>query len=179
MLRGTGKNQSCNITRKQPKEASMNESKVQNSVNGYGVYPMEVAERMVRDNLTGLFDRIIKKNEACLLKARSMGLEKLMSRILAVRKRMDRIRKDMVHVDPAVEYKFDPLTAADKAALKEVDSTIETVIRKCIAGIDSLTCMETDIHITERFAAMDDSLREIEHLLRKRIELIKKMRVYG
>lgn len=157
----------------------MTESKVYDQFNGYNAYPLGTGEQMVRDKLVRLFDKIIGKNEICLAKAREKQLEKLTSRILAVKKRMDRMKKEMIHTDPGAEYKFDPLSAADESALKEIDGRLESVIQQCFTGIESLTCMETDMHISDRFAAMDDSLREIEALFRKRMELFKKMRVYG
>lgn len=157
----------------------MNGSTEHEKFNGYGAYPLGVAEQMVRGKMTELFDRIIRKNEICLAKAHDMGLEKLMSRILAVKKRMERIRKEMIHTDPGAEYKFEPLSPEDEAALKDVDNSLESVILMCISSVESLTCMETDMHISDRFAMMDNSLREIERLLHRRAELFKKMRIYG
>jgi len=163
----------------QGKEVYMIGSTGHEKVNVYGAYPLGVAEQMVRGKMTELFDRIIRKNEICLAKARDMGLEKLMSRILAVKKRMARIRKEMAHTDPGAEYKYDPLPENDLAALKDLDKSLESLILDCISGIESLTCMETDLHISDRFAMMDNGLREIERLLRRRNELFKKMRVFG
>ncbi len=157
----------------------MNESTVYDQFNGYNAYPLGKGEQMIRTRLMELFDKIISKNETCLVRAKDKGLEKLMSRILAVRSRMERIRKEMSHVDPGVEYKFEPLSPADESALKEFDGKLESVIRQCYTGIESLTCMETDMHITERFATMDSFLREIEHLYHQRMEIFKKMRVFG
>src|SRR4030042_3628641 len=157
----------------------MNESTVYDKFNGYNAYPLGTGEQMVRTRMIELFEKIIKKNETCLSKARDKGLEKLMSRILAVKTRMERIRKEMAHTDTGAEYKFDPLSPADESALKEVDAKFENVIQQCINGIESLTCMETDLHISERFAMMDSFLREIEKLFHKRMHIFKKMRVFG
>jgi len=157
----------------------MNGSTVYDKFNGYNAYPLGTGEQMIRAKLVELFEKIIKKNETCLVKAREKGLEKLMSRILAVKSRMERMRKDMTHTDPGAEYKFDPLSPADELSLKEVDVRLEKVIQQSVKDIESLTCMETDMHISERFAMMDTSLREIEHLFHRRMELFKKMRLYG
>jgi hypothetical protein len=157
----------------------MNGSTVYDKFNGYNAYPLGAGEQMIRAKLVELFEKIIKKNETCLLKAREKGMEKLMSRILAVKSRMERMRKEMTHTDPGAEYKFDPLSPTDESALKELDGKLENVIQQCITVIESLTCMETDMHISERFATMDTLLREIEHLFHRRGEIFKKMRVFG
>lgn len=157
----------------------MNESTVYDKFNGYNAYPLETGERMIRAKLIELFEKIINKNETCLVKARDKGLEKLMSRILAVKKRMERIRREMTSHGTGAEYKFEVISAADETALKDVDTKLEKVIWDCLENIESLTCMETDMHIHDRFAMMDSSLREIEGLFHQRIELFKKMRLFG
>lgn len=157
----------------------MNESTVYEKFNGYHAYPIMAGEQLIRGRLIELFDRIINKNETCLARAREKGLEKLMSRILAVKKRMERIRGEMTRAEAGAEYKIEAISPGDEAAIKEVDTSLESVIRECLTGIESLTCLETDMHICERFASMDDSLRAIEYLFHRRVELFKKMRVYG
>jgi hypothetical protein len=157
----------------------MNESTIYDKFEGYNAYPLGTAEQMVRRKLIELFDKIINKNETCLIKARDKGMEKLMSRILAVKIRMQRIQKVMSHTDPGAEYKFEPLSPADVSVLKEVDGKLENVIQQCLSGIESLTCMETDMLINRRFAMMDDSLREIERLFHNRMKVFKKNRIYG
>lgn len=157
----------------------MDKSTVYDDFKGYNCYPIGTGEEMIRARMIDLFDRIIKKNETCLIKARDKGMEKLMSRILAVKTRMDRMRKEMTHVEPDVEYRFEPLSPADEETLKEIDGAMENIIRQTLDAIEPLTCMETDMHISDRFAMMDSSLREIENLCHKRTAIFKKLRVYG
>jgi hypothetical protein len=157
----------------------MDKSTVYDQFKGYNCYPIGMGEEMIRSRMVELFDRIIRKNETCLVRARDKGMEKLMSRILAVKTRMERMRKEMTHVDPNVEYKFEPMSPADESALKEIDGKMEIIIQQTIDAIEPLTCMETDMHISERFAMMDSSLREIENLCHKRMAIFKKLRVYG
>jgi len=157
----------------------MNKSTVYDKFNGYNAYPLGTGEQMVRERMIELFEKIIKKNETCLIKARDKGLEKLFSRILAVKKRMERIKGEMDHIDRGAEYRFEKITQKDELALQEVDVSLENTIGQCTDLIDSLTCMETDLHISERFAMMDSFLREIEHLFHQRMDIFKKMRVYG
>ena len=157
----------------------MNESTIYDKFNGYNAYPPGKGEQMVRARMIELFEKIIKKNETCLIKAKDKGLEKLMSRILAVKMRMDRIKGEMAHSNTGAEYKLEALSPEDVTVLQEVDVSLEKTIGQCSELIDSLTCMETDMHISERFAMMDTFLREIDHLLHQRTELFKKMRVFG
>jgi hypothetical protein len=157
----------------------MNESTVYDEFNGYNAYPLATGEQLVRTKLIALFEKIINKNETCLIKAQNKGLEKLFSRILAVKKRMVRIKSEMEHIDHGAEYRFEKITENDESAIRKVDVSLESTIGQCMDLIDSLTCMETDMHISERFAMMDSFLREIEHLFHRRMEIFKKMRVYG
>jgi len=157
----------------------MNESTVYDKFNGYNAYPLKTGERMVRGKLIELFNKIIKKNETCLIKARDKGLEKLLSRILAVKKRMERIKNEMEQIDHGVEYRFEKIAERDETAMRKADLSIENTIDQCAKLIDSLTCMETDMHISERFAKMDSLLREIENLFHQRMEIFKKMRLFG
>jgi hypothetical protein len=157
----------------------MNESTVYDKFNGYNAYPLGTGEQMVRARMIELFEKIIKKNETCLIKAKDKGLEKILSRILAVKKRMERIKGEMSHLDSGADYRFEKISEKDELALREVDVSLEDTIRQCANLIDSLTCLETDMHISGRFAAMDSFLREIEHLFHKRMELFKKMRIFG
>lgn len=156
----------------------MGNTKLYNQFKGYKAYPTGIAENIIRSKLTDLFDKLIGKNETCLIKAREKGMEKLLSRIMAVKKRMERIKKEMDSGDKA-EYKFEKIADSDEAAIKDIDLSLEKVIINASDLIDSLTCMETDMRIFERFASMDDCLREIENLSRKRTEVFKKMRIFG
>ena len=157
----------------------MGDTKLYSQFKGYKAYPIGIAENIIRNKLADLFDKLIGKNETCLIKAREKGMEKLLSRIMAVKKRMERIKKDIDTSGDKTEYKFEKITDEDETALKEIDLSLEKVILSASGLIDSLTCMETDMRIFERFASMDDCLREIENLSRKRTEIFKKMRIFG
>ena len=157
----------------------MNKSTVYDKFNGYNAYPTGSGEELIRGKLIELFDKIIGKNEACLVKARDRGLEKLLSRILTVKKRMYRIKGEMNRIDRGAEYRFEKIIQNDESALREVDVSLENTISQCAELLDSLSCMETDMHISEKFAVMDRLLREIERLFHQRLEIFKKMRVYG
>jgi hypothetical protein len=157
----------------------MNESTIYDEFKGYTAYPLGTGEHLIRVKMLSLFEKIIIKNETCLIKAQDKGLEKLFSRILAVKKRMERIKREMEHVDIGAQYRFEKMSGDDESTLRKVDSSLERTIRQCAELIDSLTCMETDMHISERFAMMDSFLREIEHLFHRRMEIFKKMQIYG
>ncbi len=157
----------------------MNRSILYDQFDGYNAYPLNTGELMIRVKLSELFDKIINKNETCLAKAQDKGLEKLLSRILATKTRMERIKSEMDHIDSGTAYKFEKITDSDESALQDLDLSLENIIGKCGDLIESMSCMETEMHIIDQFALMGDFLREIEHLFHKRMGIFKKMRVYG
>jgi hypothetical protein len=134
---------------------------------------------LIRGKLIELFDKIIKKNEICLTKAREKGMEKVLSRILALRKRMDRIKKEMERTPADVHYKFEKMPQVDESTAGEIDLVLEKSILQTSEIIDALTCMETDMHICDHYALMEERLREIEKLFRSRALLFRKMRIFG
>ncbi len=152
---------------------------VHNDFLGYGGYRPEVGEKIIRERLITLFDTIIEKNRLCLERAREMKMEKIMSRVLVVKKRAESIRNMMVRSEEHAHYKIEKMTDKDETAMRKMDREIEDLITDCGDVIGDLTCMETDLHIVDRFRQMNDRLRRIESLCRKRTRLFKKMRVYG
>lgn len=157
----------------------MNDSTIYNNFNGYNQYPAGVGEEMIRGRLSELFDRIISKNSECLVKAKDKGMEKIMSRVLQVKARTERIKKDMDRKFIGGEYNFDKISLSEESELREIDLLIEKYILQAYAVIEPLTCLETDEHISEHFAEMNNCLMEIEHLFQKRVEIFKRKRVYG
>ena len=152
---------------------------VHSGFGGYGGYEPEVAERIVRERLLALFDAIVDKNRLCLDRAREMKMEKIMSRVLAVKKRTESIRAMMESSHWQGRYSIERISHKDGTAMSDADREIEEQIAACGSVVGDMTCMETDLHIDERFARMNDHLRKIESLFRKRTRLFKKMRVYG
>lgn len=157
----------------------MNESKLYENFDGYNAYPAGTGEEMIRSRLSELFSRIMEKNNTCLIKAKDMGMEKIMSRVLQVKTRTERMKKEMDHKLIGGEYTFDKLSPSDESELREVDLLLEKYIIQAYAIIEPLTCLETDIHISEHFAQMSNCFMEIEHLFHKRTEIFKRKRVYA
>jgi hypothetical protein len=157
----------------------MNISKVYEKFEGYNAYPAGEGEEMIRGRLSALFKRLIEKNEACFAKVRDKGLEKIMSRVLQVKIRMERMKDEMDHRFVGGEYSFNKFSAAEESELKDIDLSLENLMDKTYEIMDSMDCLETDMHISDRFATVSDCLRDIEHLCHKRTDMFKKMRVYG
>lgn len=157
----------------------MNESMLYNNFNGYNEYPAGEGEELIRIRLSEQFDKIVKKNEECLLKAKDLGMEKIMSRVLQIKTRTERMKKEMDHKFIGGEYKFDKLSSEEEDELRETDLSLEKYILQAYAVIEPMTCLETDLHIVEHFTEMSNHLREIEHLFQKRMDIFKRKRVYG
>lgn len=157
----------------------MNGSTIYDSFKGYNEYPSGIGEEMIRSRLSEQFDKIIKKNEECLVKAKDMGMEKIMSRVLQVKTRTERIKKEMDHKIIGGEYTFDKINASDESELREVDLLLEKYIQKAAGIIEPMTCLETDMKISEHFAELSNCFMEIEHLFHKRMDIFKRKRVYA
>ena len=157
----------------------MNGSKIYENFNGYNAYPAGAGEELIRGRLSELFDKIIKKNEECLIKAKETGMEKIMSRVLQVRARTERMKIEMNHKFIGGEYNFDKLSPSEEEELRETDLSLEKYILQAFAVIEPMTCLETDMHISEHFSEMSNCLREIENLFQKRVDIFKRKRVYG
>lgn len=157
----------------------MNGSTLYDNFKGYNEYPIAAGEEMIRIRFSELFDKIIRKNAECLVKAKDRGMEKIMSRVLQIKARTERIKKDMNHKIIGGEYNFDKISASEESELRETDLLLEKYILQAYAVIEPLTCLETDLHISEHFAEMNSCLMEIEHLLQKRMDIFKRKRVYG
>lgn len=157
----------------------MNGSAIYDNFKGYNAYPAGGGEEMIRNRLSELFNKIIKKNEECLVKAKDMGMEKIMSRVLQVKTRTERIKKEMDHKIIGGEYTFDKISASDESELREVDLKLEKFIQKAYNIIEPMNCLETDMKISEHFAELTSCFMEIEHLFHKRTEIFKRKRVYA
>ncbi len=147
--------------------------------NGYNTYPAGAGEEIIRGRLSAMFKRLIEKNEACFVKVRDKGLEKIMSRVLQVKTRMERMKEEMDHRFTGSEYSFNKFTAVEESELRDIDLSLEKLMNQTYEVMDSMDCLETDMHISDRFAGVSDHLRDIEHLCHKRTDMFKKMRVYG
>ncbi len=157
----------------------MNTSKIHYDFNGYGEYPLSEGEHMIRDRILECMNGLRKKNETCLNKAQDERREKLLSQILSIKKRMDRITDDMKKSIDEIYYKFEKISATDEAAIRELDIRIEEKITQCSETIDSLACSDTDMHISDRYTQIMQEIGEVEKLFHERIKKFKRMQVYG
>lgn len=157
----------------------MNRSVLYDNFNGYNAYPAGIGEEMIRGRLSELFGRIVEKNEGCFIKAREKGLEKILSRVLQVRTRMERMKHEIAHREIGGEYTFEKMSPAEEYELREVDLSLERIMNQTYDIMNSLTCLETEMHLVDRFTEVTDCLRAIEHLCHKRIGIFRKQHVYG
>ena len=157
----------------------MDKKGIHNNFNGYSAVPLAEADHIIRARLVELFDRLIKKNKICLDKARDHWMEKIYSRILTIQKRMDRIKGEMKQNDKPAAYRLENLKQEDESDIRSLDIELENTIEDCAEKIDSLTCMETDVHIYNTFSDIERNLRKIEEHFHKRKEIFKKMRIFG
>jgi hypothetical protein len=157
----------------------MNMTGIHHEFKGYDAYPLMESEHMIRERLLECLGGLREKNERCLEKSRDEGREKLMSRILTVKQRMDRVSEEITRSMSGVHYKFEHMPAVDEAAAREIDGKIEDRIIQCAGIIDALSCAETDMHIVERYSLIMENLGQVEKLFHDRIKIFKRMQVYG
>jgi len=103
----------------------MNESMLYDDFKGYNEYPTGEGEAIIRNRLSALFEKIVKKNEECLVKAKEMGMEKIMSRVLQVRTRTARMKEEMDQNFTGSEFNFDKISTSEEEELRETDLSLE------------------------------------------------------
>jgi hypothetical protein len=158
---------------------AMNTSKIHGDFNGYGGYPLSEGEHIIRARIMECMNGLREKNDICLEKARSERREKLLSQILSIKKRMDRISDDMKKSMEEIQYRFEKISETDEAAIRAIDRMIEENIVKCSEVIDSLECSNTDMHIADRYAHIMEGIGNVEKLFHDRMKIFKRMQVYG
>jgi hypothetical protein len=157
----------------------MNTSKIHHDFKGYDAYPLVESEHLIRERLLECLGGLREKNEHCLAKSRDEGREKLMSQIMTVKQRVDRISEEIKKSLSGVHYKFEHMPAGDETAAREIDDRIEEHIKRCGGIIDELSCAETDMHIIERYSLIMENLGDIEKLFHERMKIFKRMQIYG
>ena len=144
--------------------------------NGYNAYPLQEAEKIIRSRLLDDFSTLIEKVEGCVEKARSMRLLKILEHILAVKKRMERMKSEMKERDTIFVpiYLKARIAHVDEEKLKTIDFRLIELIDMSRAIIDELSCVEGDTHIIDKFTRINDYLREMENRCHSRALLLKK-----
>jgi len=155
--------------------------KLYEDFEGYNAYPLQDAEKMIRTKI-GKQVRIMRDEvDKCLSNAKEHGKEKLISEILTLEKRIDRMitqieERDRIYV-PA--YLRERITQLDEEKLEEIDSRVENILNTCEATIQQLSCAETDMHIIDRFTEINKNLRQMENLCHERSKLLVKDSAQG
>jgi hypothetical protein len=144
--------------------------------NGYNAYPLAEAEKIIRNRLLDVFSTLIEKIEGCIEKAKNMRLIKILEHILAVKKRMGRMKSKMKERDnifvPA--YLKARIAHVDEEKLKTVDFRLIELVDMNREILDELSCAEADTHIIDKFTRINENLREMETHCHSRALLLKK-----
>ncbi len=157
----------------------MDQTAIHHDFDGYGAHPLSQGEHLIRERLLECLNGLRERNESCLSRAREEGKEKLMSQIVTVNKRLERISEEIRESGSGLHYRLERISAADESALRQKDQRIADVIAGCAGIIDGLSCTETDMHIIDRYARIMIDLGEVEKLFHERWKLLKKMQLYG
>jgi hypothetical protein len=143
---------------------------------GYNAYPLAVAEKMIRDRILIEFSKLIEKVTGCTEKSKSMRLIKILEHILAVKKRMERMKKDIKNRDNIFVpvYLKARIAHVDEEKLKDIDFRLIELIETNMDLLESLTCAEADTHVIDKFTQINENLREMETNCQSRVLLLKK-----
>ncbi len=157
----------------------MDPTTIHHDFDGYGAHPLSQGERLIRERMLECLNGLRERNELCLSRAREEGREKLMSQIMTVKRRLERISEDIRESGSGMQYRLERISAGDERALRQKDQRIADIIAGCSGIIDALSCSETDMHIIDRYSRIMSDLGEVENLFHERWKLLKKMQLYG
>lgn len=154
----------------------MNESlKLYKDFAGYNAYPLAEAERIIRERILGEFVKLIEKLEGCEKRAKSLRMIKILEHIVALKHRMNRMKKNIKERDklflPA--YLKVRITHIDEEKLKKTDFRLVELIAENKDILDSLSCVETDTNIIEKFTLINEHLREMESRCHERALILR------
>jgi hypothetical protein len=158
---------------------TMNNSSIHDNFKGYGAYPLSESEKMIRSKLIACLGELMKKNDTCFEKARDEGREKVMSEILSVKKRVERITAETEKSMGGIKYRLEVISDKDDKTASRIDSRIEELISGCAGIIDALTCSRADEDIIEQYSKIMSNLAELEKLFHERKKIFRMMQVYG
>lgn len=155
--------------------------KLYENFEGYNAYPLQEAEKIIRSQIGKKVRSMREEVDKCLNLAKEHGREKLISEILALEKRIDRLigqieERDRIYV-PA--YLKERITRVDEEQLEQIDSRVEDILNSCDEIIQQLTCAETDMHVVDRFTDINNKLRQMENLCHERSKLLVKDTAQG
>ena len=151
-------------------------SNIYDDFDGYNAYQIADAEKVIRQRHSANFSTLIEKIEGCEKKARDQMQIKILEKILAVKNRMTRMKKEVDERD-AVFMTFnlkEKLARVDEEKLREVDFRVVDLMLKSEQILDSLTCAEKDMHIIEKFTTVNTHLREMEEQCHERMKVFRK-----
>lgn len=143
---------------------------------GYNAYPLMDAERIIRKRILREFDKLIQQIEGCEKKARDMRMIWILEHITVLLRRMQRMKKEIKERDEVFVpvYLKSRIAHLDEEKLKQIDYGLVELIARSRDIIDTMSCAETDTHITRKFSSINDHLRDMEALCHQRALILKK-----
>jgi hypothetical protein len=143
---------------------------------GYGVLPLAEAERTIRNRILKKFSELILQLKGCEEKARSLRMIKILQHIVALKTRMNRMRKQIQERDELFvkAYLKTHISHVDEERLKNIEFRLVELIAENKEIIDSLSCAETDTHLMDKFERINDNLREMEENCHQRAMALRK-----
>ena len=144
--------------------------------NGYNAYPLVEAERIIRGRILNEFSKLLEKVAGCEEKAKRMRLIKILEHIIAVKSRMERMKKQIKERDDLFVpvYLKARIAHVDEEKLKTIDFRLVELIAKSKEILESLSCAEADTHIIDKFTRINEDLREMENNCHARALILKK-----
>ncbi len=144
--------------------------------DGYNAYPLVEAERIIRGRILYEFSKLLEKLEGCVEKAKRMRLIKILEHIIAVKSRMERMKKQIKERDNIFVpvYLKARIAHVDEEKLKTIDFRLVELIAMSKEILESLSCAEADTHIIDKFTRINEILREMENNCHSRALILKK-----
>jgi hypothetical protein len=152
------------------------DSNIYGDFKGYNAYQISDAEKIIRRRHSDNFSRLIEKIEECEKKARDQRQLKILEGILTIKNRMVRMKRDLDERD-AIYMTFsmkERLAQVDEERLKKIDFHVVELMAQCEQIMETFTCSETDMHIIEKFATINDHLRKMEEQCHDRMKVFRK-----
>ena len=122
------------------------------------------------------FSKLIEKVAGCEEKAKHMRLIKILEHIIAVKSRMERMKKQIKERDDVFVpvYLKARIVHVDEEKLKTIDFQLAELIAMSKEILESLSCAEADTHIIDKFTRINENLREMENNCHTRALILKK-----
>ena len=154
----------------------MKKSDIYKDFKGYNAYPLIEAEKIIRTRILDAFNVLMGQLDGCEQKASSMRMLWILEHITVLKRRMERMGNQIKARDEIFipVYLKARIAHVDEEKLKEIDHRLMELISMSMDIIDSLSCAEIDVHVSDKFTQISNHLREMESNCHKRALILKK-----